>query len=227
MNKQLMLGLGGITVVGIVLGVIFLNPFAASTDQSAEPTPIPAKTAQQENQSFSMSFIELMKLGQNYRCQFTSTQDEVTTDGTVYIAEGGNRFRGDFDSTQDTKTTQGHLIRDNEYAYMWSSEQEQGIKMEITPEDESFFLDSNQSEENQDTLDFDVNQEIDFDCDPWSVDATMFVAPQDVTFVDYTEQMKQFQNAAGTPTEGQNACAACNQIPDPTAQAQCKSALGC
>jgi hypothetical protein len=152
-------------------------------------------------------------------CTFDNTDETGTrTEGTVYIASGGDRLNSNFNVNQPTGSFEGNIIRDGDYTYIWTTLQEQGVKIEITPENETLF--GEMSEGNDTGLSDET--EVDFSCTPWTVDSSKFIAPSNIEFVDVTEAFEQFQDM---PSENQ--CAACSQLPEGDVRNQCLSALKC
>lgn len=209
MNKNLLLGLGGVAVVAA--GAYFYmnqNGTAPSLMMGGEKT---------EAKMMSGSLADLMKLGKNYTCTFAETDPEFgTSQGTVYVLAEGAKFRADVNTTdEDGVAMMGHVMSDGEYNYIWSDDEEQGIKTKVSGE-EDFDLfgqkdDSADAMDKDDTMMADDDMEtedpdnVDFDCKPWVPSPGMFVAPSDVEFVDFAAQMEAMMGGAealGESTEG-------------------------
>lgn len=221
MNKNLPLLIGGLVIVGAVGAFLLLRP------QSGGPV---AKLDGDDKATVSASFAELIKLGQDYSCTFATTDDTGNSNnGTVYVAEQGTKMNGDFTMTQPNGTvTNTNIIRDGSYTYIWTSDQTQGYKMKIDPASDDVFAGKNDNEAGEQTA-FDENESVDFDCQPWRPQASMFVPPSDIEFVDFSAQLEVLQEQTGETQPGDdNAnCSLCNQTPAGEARTQCLAALGC
>lgn len=166
--------------------------------------------------SVTGNFMELLKLGENYSCDFDYEDDQGnTTKGKVYVSESGDKLRGEFELIQaDGTAITTNILRAGEYNYMWTSALPQGFKYAITEEDTSFFGDA--GDDSTQTFGLDADLDMDFDCDSWRVDGSMFEVPDDIEFVE-----------ASTNTYVDDPCAACDMVPAGTSRDQCLQTLGC
>jgi hypothetical protein len=71
----------------------------------------------------------------------------------------------------------------------------------------------------------DLTQKYNYKCEPWSGDDSLFVAPKDITFTDFSSMMPK-AGASGTMMDKNVKCAACNYLTGEQ-QTQCKQTLGC
>lgn len=225
MNTNVLIGALVVIVVLLIGGgyVAYTTMYNDAPKEQSTPTP-QANNGLQPSESFSGTFATLLGLGQNLRCEFQYNDGTNVSSGTTYIAQGGERIRGDF-SIADSATgpMEAHLIRDSGYNYVWGTMIGQGIKMKIAQgdEDELFASDSGNMP---------VDENTEYTCTPWSVDQSMFTVPSDVEFIDLSvqmERMMQLQESMDTSGLKAQQCAACDQIPDAGAKAQCKAALQC
>ena len=243
-QKSLLIGGAVLTaIVAATIGVfaLFGNPFTSNTGSMPRERD---RFSSREPQSLSMSFVDLLALGENYTCTFSVTDEETTTDGKIYISKGGDRFRGEFDVQQANGTAMdATMIRDDMYHYMWSSQQEQGFKMKITENDDNVFPGSGIDTDTESDFAFDEYEQTDFECTRWTPDPAQFVPPSEVEFVDFSDQMMYMQGSvntsvtgngeasaeveATTTTNNQEYCSVCNQISDEGAKAQCLAQLNC
>lgn len=172
--------------------------------------------------SMKGSMFDLLKSGDNLVCTFNSTSETGDVEGTTYISN--NKMRGDFVIKDGISNMTSSMISDGEWLYSWSSAMPQGMKMKLDQfaDQDSTNPDTPVSNENTDQTPLDdLKQDYDYDCDSWSVDASKFVIPTDVTFVDYSETLKQMQQQSG------DMCQTCDSIPNEDAKAQCRSAYNC
>ncbi len=123
---------------------------------------------------FKGSMKALIARGGNYKCTFKQDTEVGTSTGTVYIS--GNEMRGDFSSVVAVANTtiESHMISDGEFMYTWSPLMPGGMKMKI---------DSTATAEGS-SQGFDTNQELDYECDLWTRDGTVFNLPEGTTFTE-------------------------------------------
>jgi hypothetical protein len=206
-NKLLLYGIGAVVIIGVIIGFFAMQkPGNPDTDKQAA-----TNTDNKAGQKMSMK--ALLGAGKTQKCAFTNTADSSNTSGTMYIDSG--KMRSDFTSTVDGKTIQSHMIVMDNTSYVWSDAMPQGIKMT--------FDDIQKPDAASKSID--INQEVDFSCQDWTPDAGTISLPTGITFTDYSAMLKQVAPSGGSANSQQ--CAACDQAPDATSRAQCKTALGC
>lgn len=138
------------------------------------------------------SFRSLLALGENTQCSFVGVKDGVTSSGTVYIASSGN-MRGDFTSQGSSGTQTSSMIVKDGYSYVWSGSQ--GAKMNAASS-------TNASAGAQAQQSVDLDSQVDYDCQAWSVDQSKFTLPSSVNFVDIEAMMKGSTVPGGTGWNG-------------------------
>lgn len=208
---------------------VFLNngnaPEGAETSGGSEVRESTSETEQISEvdipSSGSGSFESLLKLGGNATCDFMYTEPEsgAEVEGRVYVADNGELFRGDFTMKHQGTTYESHVIRDGSKGYTWSETPYGSMALEFEIQGEEDVFQSN------DEGGFDYDQEFDYSCQRWSVNSSFFVPPSEIEFTNMTEQMNAIQS--GTNDVRSMQCAACDNIPDANAKAQCKAQLGC
>ena len=135
------------------------------------------------------SFAELIALGRNISCDFSyvSADTNGAVAGTVYIA--GEKMRGDFDMEQAGQLFESHMIDDGEFAYTWT------VSSQGTFAFKSPVMDSEASEEAESSVPpsraVDMDHEVEYDCQTWRVDESMFIPPSDVEFVSPDMMMQE------------------------------------
>lgn len=222
--------------IGIVLAALIAGgggyAVYTSMQNNTDVEPLSQKEEQQQlvpsSDQISGTFATLFALGQDLRCEFSYNDGANISSGTAYIAKGGERIRGDFTVTDSAAgPMDAHLIRDNGYHYMWGTLMGQGVKMKIEAghEDELFVKGNGEMPVDENTT---------YNCTPWTVDQSLFAIPTDIEFADLNTQMESMMQLQGS-MEGSvdmsalkaQQCAACAQIPNAEAQAQCTAALQC
>lgn len=171
--------------VVVVLGAGYFIFFQNSTDSSVPTEEMNSEVS--EDSSFdeempkeefeeSTTLTALMKKGGNYMCTFTHSLDMGTSTGTVYI--NGKNIRGDFVSKVSVQgfgamgDFETHMISDGELVHSWSSMTSEGVTSPVheTPSQE------------QESYNLPTDQKLDYSCAPWSVDASKFLLPTNITF---------------------------------------------
>lgn len=223
-NKKVMVGVViGVAIV-LILGVALVSRNSRGPEQKGQTTENKLKDGK-----FTGTFPELLALGENYACQFDTTDDTGNrVVGKTYIAASGDKFSGEFVMTQaDGTEVSSNIMRDGEYNYIWTSEQEEGIKTKIDPEEDTLF---DSGDETSGTTDI-SNDVADFDCQPWSVDQTMFAPPTNIKFTDLSsmmmDAMEGSQETESMMEESEEKdCSVCSQVPE-SSREQCLKAIGC
>jgi len=159
------------------------------------------------------SLKALLAVSSPQKCTFTEKVENSESSGTVYAMHG--RMRGDFTSLAAGKTINSHMIVDSDTSYVWSESAPQGMMMKFSDFDKP---------ENKQQGATDVNKEVNYSCNAWSPDESVFVRPGDIKFMDMQGMMNQ--GAPGSTNAKAMQCNACNNLQEP-AKTQCKAALGC
>lgn len=216
MNKTVLVSVAIVLLLAIGGGAFFVMSTRSKTsvnpnrmEGNVEVTTGATGTVEQK------SLKDLLALGQSQQCTFSDPSGNA---GTVYIANA--KMRGDFNTTTDGKVVASHMIVDQPTAYVWMDGQTTGFKMS---------LDTVKQPQGK-TGNVDIDKKVDYTCESWSMDPTLFTLPSTVAFSD----MGSFSvpsgamEVSGTPASSSNAeqCAACNSLPA-ASQAQCKQALNC
>ncbi len=221
-NKSILIGI--IVILLLAVGGYFFM-------QNKTPgimEEVTGKKMAPSEQTGMMSLKELMASGANQMCTFSYSGPNGSTEGTSYIAN--NNVRTDFKGTDENgKTYEGGMIMDGSYAYSWTTDTKEGIKMPITETLEQEIDKSQQNEDLYNPQYVDPDAKTDYKCSNWNIDNSKFTPPSDITFIDMSEQMKVYDEMMKQNTEStdsQSACAACDSLTGEAATA-CKQALKC
>ena len=224
-----------IKIVAILAGLLVIGGGAYILSERAGTT---GENNQENVQTDGKTSLRtLASSGQNQKCTYSTTSGGHTSEGVMYIA--GGKIRGDF-KTLGTPAgdVESHMIIRDDTNYIWSSEASQGIKMSISANAQATADASTKT-----AVDYDSN--VDYDCDSWLPDNSVFELPTAVTLMD----MSTMTNPTGTtPVQGSvegnsdagavqgsagvsadvkaEQCAACDSIPG-AGKAQCRQALQC
>ena len=149
-------------------------------------------------------------------CDFTKNAENGTEKGTVYVAE--NKMRGEFEISGPDGTFPMHMIHSGDWMYTWGGPmgESQGIRINTA-----------QARANANRRGGpDMDEEMDFSCQPWSMDPSKFDVPSGVQFQDFGQTIPQLGAATGSIDMKALQCAACDDAPEES-RAQCRQMLGC
>ncbi len=173
-----------------------------------------------ENIKYSGKLNDLFSLGGNVMCTFGAATEG--SNGTVYVANNGNQMRSDFSTkAADGSTLNSHMMRDGQFAYVWSDDQAQGTKIAISDTELTVSPNPQSPTKNSEILDANYA----YDCATWIVDNSKFTLPTDKDFIDLSQQLQQLQNQAQQQIPAVN-CSACDSLQGST-KTQCLQSLGC
>ena len=255
----------GAIAVGVVLVAGALFAMRGSDEEKLEKSEM-SGTKEMSGENISsevsgnaeegMSLRDLLGMGKSQKCTFKNENEGMKSEGTFYIS--GGKSRAMISNTipgGEEETSTSNMIFDtaSNTTYVWTEGMKEGMKMTMNDMDQANAPVSG-DDENEDMLDTsasddlaqELDQEYSYDCDSWKADASLFVVPSDITFVDMAEMMKALPNPAaipqmnstnpsGMPTSGVPAagsddmkaasCAACDQTGDQ--RGACRDAIGC
>lgn len=228
MNKKLPIIVGAVLVIVLLgAGVFFFmrKPKAPAMTTTGEEVQTQQQTGSMKKRS---SLRDLMGLGQNLTCTYSDAQGKSV--GTMYVS--GADVRSDFDvTTPEGDNLVSHMITDGTTVYIWTDGQAVGFKQTLTAMEDSS---GETTEESGETQTVNVDEEVDFDCNNWTVDRSKFDLPTGVEFSDFSTMMQDaMQKAATENTEDEtqtttqtDPCSACDALQGDT-KTQCLQALGC
>ena len=184
------------TIIGLVVGVVIVVAggyfLATSGGYSMEDSDVTenevAVTQDATTVAFTGSFFDLATRGGNYKCEVNSTGAAAGTEGIVYVS--GADLRGDFTSVSNGTTVESHMLKKGDTMYMWGGGMPQGITMKVTA------MEAQGSPATQGSG-VSGTQAYGWDCDVTGANASMFVKPSDVEFMDVGAMM---HGGAGTGT---------------------------
>jgi hypothetical protein len=172
---------------------------------------------QQKLTNQSMSFKDLLTKNITQKCTFEDKNTTANVSGETYIKNG--TMRGIITTMAAGKTIKSNMIVNSKTAMMWMDGQKTGYSYSVEA------MNANVNGTPAKTEAIDLAKNYNYTCEPWSGDDSMFVAPNDITFTDFSSVMQNRQGS-GTVMGQDQKCAACNYLSGEQ-QAQCKQALGC
>jgi hypothetical protein len=176
---------------------------------SANPTVAAATQAQG-------TLKALLTAGKPQTCTFDNNKGST---GTVYVAN--EKMAGDFTTTTQGNTVTAHMVIDGGYSYLWTGMTKMGIKISMA--------EAEKAEANASTnQSVGLNEPVSYSCKDWSVDATKFTLPTDITFSTFNLPKAAAPKAAGASAGSavNPACSACDSLPA-AAQGPCRTQLNC
>lgn len=168
----------GVVVVGVGAGVAINKNKNVEQDIKAESEVVDqsSEVADQSTESkvvagsFSGSFADLMNRGGNWVCAVDHSTVVSETDGKVYIS--GKDIRGEFSvEAPYIGNILVNMIADGSDVYSWTSVTPQGVK---SPQSS---IEGDGGTETSGQV-IDANQELTYDCQPWSRDDSKFAIPE-------------------------------------------------
>lgn len=175
MNTKLVLAVvAGVVVVGAgaFIAINGATKSALTDEGSEQQATQPAQAG-----AFQGSFADLAARGGDWKCtvdaQASTGAGQALSSGVVYVS--GRKVRGDFTSTvQGIGRVDSHLMADGTDVYSWTSLYPQGMKTKMAASGDETTETSGQGA--------DANQKYSYHCEPAQADASLFIAPTNVTF---------------------------------------------
>jgi hypothetical protein len=217
MNKKTGIVIGIVILLLLLLGVgIFLMKKPQSQIQTPK-TEQPGTTQNAAPETAQGTLKSLLAMGKSVQCSFSNAAtDSAKVSGTLYVA--GGKMRGDFQSTSGDTSINSHMIADSQNSYIWTDMNKQGFKFSITNQQQTNTAVKSQGP--------DMNQTIDYSCQDWVTDSSVFTLPSDITFSSFA--VPTITNTTGTsPTGVSSQCAVCDNIPAGSGRDACKAQLHC
>ncbi len=218
MNKKILAIAAILIFVLIGVGSFFLP----------KNTPQPEKQTQKTDKSKDVNKIEdvkatlkgLLSMGKSLKCTFSNDTKDASVSGIVYAGNG--KVRQDFQSNAGGSSMSGHLIVDSTNSFMWTDGSDQGFKFaveQITTDQPTISPAQNPGQ--------DIYKSMNFTCRSWTVDDSVFLLPNTVTFQSFKTPVLKPSISSSTNNINQSACAACDNIPAGEARNACKTQLKC
>ena len=207
MNKKTGIIFAGIIIL-VLLGFVFMNKPkkifpAVVTKTSTTPAARTTVAVAHKTETVQGTMKSLMTAGKSEVCTYTNETSGTTVNGTMYVS--GGKMRVDFTAVntgKNEKVNSHMIVTDAQTAYAWTDLTNRGMKISLTTT-------TTPSTANNGSPD--LNKQVQFSCQEWTQDLSLFVVPSNVTFYSI------------------NASAACSACDNLSAQAKeiCKAQLNC
>ncbi len=154
-----------------IAGFVALQP--GKTDTVVNTTPEQQETQQPTGKK--MAFSQFMKQGGSYKCIVRQYVNDTDTQGTVYLNDG--LMRGEYSTAVQGQNIDATIIVRDGFAHTWTSmSPTMGFKSKIVEDPETG------STGTAGTYSYNADQIGEYDCQPWTADASLFVLPAGITF---------------------------------------------
>lgn len=172
------LSIGVIVLVVLALGAWFMaNRRAGDQRQPSGSQESATISLEEGNATTPTSLKALLASGSAQQCSFRDTTAGMDSEGVIYVA--GGKVRGNFTSTVDGQPLGAHMIVDGQTSYVWTDGSTTGFTTTV-----SAAPTTPPSAASSQTASLDVNKTLDYSCQPWAVDASVFTLPTGVQFTD-------------------------------------------
>lgn len=221
-NAIIALSIGGIIILGTIAVILWNNQTRPSTE--GQEAAMMEEKMEETDESMSLSTIaDIFTRSENVMCTFDVDAEEGTTTGTVYVA--GDNARGEYSTNINDETVTGYFIRNDDTFYSWTDQFPTGVKM-VADVDE--WAENFNEQQEDESVSFDPNTQINFKCSAWNVDQSMFEAPADVNFITFEGMIGGSEEG---PTEdgvvdNQTQCNICENLSG-EARTTCLEQLNC
>jgi hypothetical protein len=187
MDKKLFL-IGSLLGVGVlILGGCGPTAPTVKVEPTITPTP--------KTETAKAALKDLLAGGKDQQCTWTTVENGSNVSGTMYIS--GKKFRQDRNIT-DPKTqavTQSYNLSDGESVYTWGGTLgTRGIKVSLTTIESVVTGTPSQTPSQVNDV---LNQQYQYQCQPWTPDNSQFTPPTEVIFSDMSNLLKNIQQKFG------------------------------
>lgn len=225
MNKKT----GIIVAVLLLIVILGIGAFVltkSSKSKQVQKTQTTAEPTKVQSQQVTEGTLEsLLKNSKPLKCTFSTKTGESQVDGVVYAAN--KKVRGDYKTTVNKINYNGHIIVDSDYSYIWSDMNNEGMKMLIVSPTQQQKTASSSPSNSQG---LDINQKVNYSCQDWKEDNSMFSLPSNIKFTTLSIPTIAPSSASGSQTQMQNntnQCATCDNLPAGQARDLCRTQLRC
>lgn len=166
-------------IVWIILAGSFLLVGCSKTPGSEVNNPETATTEDQD--VFKWTAKDLLEKGDNVVCSFTFEDETSKEEGTIYVLDGNIKSTTKVLLKKENMNMEAYMVTKDDYTYTRSNIQKsQGAKFKNIKADE-------ESSYEKDPLN---EKEVNFVCKETTIDPNMFTVPNDISFMDITDYLK-------------------------------------
>ncbi len=166
----------------------------------------------------SGTFKKLLRLQKNIVCDVSYAQKETSAQVTGKVYVSGEKMKAHFSMTTLAGLVETNVISDGTEMYLWGKTAGGDMAMKFT-------IDTTATSTAKSSQ-FNMNTDIDYSCQNWNVDASFFIPPSTIVFIDASSMMET--KAQTTPPNMKAMqCGACEQVQDIQEKAECKAMFSC
>jgi len=219
-------------ILAIVVGILILfggvGAFLYSKNKPADTTSnatVSTEITDDSNGNLQGTIKDILSSGDTSTCTFSTSGPTSDTAGTVYVSE--DKARGNFVTTIDGKNTNSHLLRDGDTFYVWGDGIPTGMKMTMSIDQMTSAIENDSTYSS-----IDPNMNVEYKCDSWTEDPTVFTPPSNIKFTSMDSLMQMGLSKAPTgaqsnpPGAASNECAICNSLSG-QAKTACQEQFSC
>lgn len=177
-------------LIVIALALLILGYFGwkiGTKPLPPEPMPREVDNANTETKITGI-FLDLIKVGKTLKCTYSSDIQGSKITGTSYIS--GNKMRTNVDSSDGLgNTLSSYMVYDGDWVYSWTTGSTQGLKMSLADTQAKNAPANSGIDQKTNTL----NNTFNYNCTNWNEDSKVFMLPNDIQFVDFSEMIKNFK----------------------------------
>ncbi len=186
MNKLIYGSLAVVLVLVVGLSAYFIvgrdkeEPPETVIPETNTSVPNTEQKAPDQVTTDTVSLSGIISEQKNQLCTFTDSETGAV--GTVFIGDGN--IRGDFQSDVNNQASVSHLVVLNSTdAYVWMEGETQGFTASLDGL-------TDLSEIGGEASALDINKAMDYECYPWTPDASQFELPETVQFQDMSSMLE-------------------------------------
>jgi hypothetical protein len=194
----------------ILLGLFMVTGCGVPGNPLSQASPSPATPTLLNDENVTGSLPDLVALGQPLVCDFVTTSDNnAQATGQIFINQNAFRVNATFAEVLPTPTAspvttplptaspgpQAHVIGNSEWVYVWSENDDQGIKAQPDAiQNVATELEQMLNENDQRSAMLGLLENSDYTCSSWQqVDETLFDPPQTVEFMDVSLYLRALE----------------------------------
>lgn len=168
------------------------------------------------------TFDQLITGGKSLRCTFSENTESTKNESVLFVSGKKVSLEG---TTVDEEKNEDkfYMISDGDWAYVWGTQLNTGIKMKYS----DFNKDEN-GVSNGNSLGQNIFQSLkgtNYNCKPWVVDNSKFVPPSNIEFKDLSAMMEGIQQQTDKLKE--EYCQNCAKLDTEEQIQSCKEGLNC
>lgn len=157
--------------------------------------------------NFGGTINDLLRKKQTLKCTYNFKADNQTLKGVMYTAN--NKYRSEFKMKVNNKIITTYSLSDGQWLYNWTSENNQGTKMNLKEMQKLAKENNPQYQQNQNwkQINKDLKTKYQFRCQGFKPKANFFKVPVKISFTDLSQMLNKLEDLK------QDMCGICNNLP--------------